>query len=78
VFETKIKPSGVPPPRRSLKYAKSLNNYRLKKDALIKTEENIEVLENLLMRPRPLILNKLERKALHKICRIGMPDKYRK
>ena len=41
-------------------------------------EDQTEILENLLVKSRPVVLSKLERKVLKSICKKGLPDKYRK
>lgn len=64
--------------KRHHKNLKIKHNVKLKKDAFLREKDKIEVLEELLMKPKPYGLDKFEKEALFKISKLGMPNKYRK
>ena len=80
LFEEKYpRVSGMPQPSRNyLKNTPWENTYKLKKNALTSVKEKNEVLESLLHNSRTKVLSRLERKALFKICKYVVPDKFRR
>lgn len=65
-------------PRKRPKNLKQLQNVKLKKNAFLREKDKVEVLEELLNKPKPYGLDQFEREALFKICKLGMNKIYRK
>lgn len=57
---------------RTVKVNMLIKNFYLPKEA------KLELLENMLVRQKPQVLSKIEKKVLKVVCKTELPEKYRK